>query len=262
MTSNETTGDTKMSDLKRCTCPTCKQPEKPATLEYFRVHKLGRNGLNPSCRDCERDRNRKRASTPKGREHGRLRARKYREAHREEILERGRQRYAANPERHRAARHKYRAENHEKVLASLANWRAQNRQHERDYRVANRNASRARCHLRRARKLRALPSWQSPEAVADFIATRWAWAAFMGVSESAVHLGHLVPLKGHRDLDGKRVHAVTGLHCLDNLTWQLAAENLKQGAKINEALLNPVNILDYDVLLPGGHVLAIRITDD
>ena len=33
--------------------------ELPATTEFFTTHKLGKYGLNPSCRKCERERNRK-----------------------------------------------------------------------------------------------------------------------------------------------------------------------------------------------------------
>ena len=54
-----------------------------------------------------------------------------------------------------------------------------------------------------------------------------------------VHLAHLVPLKGYREIDGKRTHAVTGLHVLENLEWMLATSNLSQGSKIDEALLDP-----------------------
>lgn len=75
----------------------------------------------------------------------------YAEANREKILARKKRYYAANKERCADYNRVYRARNVADRLARLAAWREQNKDHMREYKKANKVASRIYRHNRRAR---------------------------------------------------------------------------------------------------------------
>lgn len=76
----------------------------------------------------------------------------YDAANRERINSERKAKRAANPEKARAIVTKYRKANREITNASSAKWRERNADHERQYRIANRDNSNARSRGRRAQK--------------------------------------------------------------------------------------------------------------
>lgn len=47
--------------VKKCQCPTCSEPVKPATLENFYAHKTTRDRLSHYCKPCHRAQMREKA---------------------------------------------------------------------------------------------------------------------------------------------------------------------------------------------------------
>lgn len=122
--------------LKRCT--KCGE-EKPATLEYFWKHNLGKHGLDPQCKRCRHD---KRQAN---REQLAQKDREKYQRNREHIMQRRRQHYAKNRERIAKETQKYRASHVEQIARQKQSWYEQNP-----------HTWKAASQRRRARK-RALP---------------------------------------------------------------------------------------------------------
>ena len=280
-----------MDDHKRCSkCGV----EKPRDRKHFTTDKRRSDGLRSQCRSCEAkyraankegiaERARKYYEAHKehlakyqrdhredNKERIAERKRKYYEANKGHILERVRSYREANPDKVRASNRRYRAtpagreahraSNH-RYLATPEG-REVRRESKRRYRAEHLEAGRVHGARRRALKHNALPPWETSANLTDFEATRWAAAGFLGVSESALQLGHIVPLKGYGYIDGKRQHVVCGLHTVANLEWQTVEENLSQGSKLDESLLSSTPCVDWDVHMDSGHVLRIRHTND
>jgi hypothetical protein len=115
------------------------------------------------------------------------------------------------------------------------------RKKSRKWALANPEKCRAQRQLRRATKLGQTPPWACPVELEDFEAGRWFAEAFLG---GPVHLGHGVPLKAYGYIDGKWARVASGLHCVANLIWQTTPENLGQYAKLDAAVLHPVNAFE------------------
>lgn len=119
-----------MSDVSLKTCTKC-SCEKPATNEFFSKHKLGKSGLNPRCRVCERARKREyEAANPDKR---RAIKRRYREKNHDRVIDMERAaakaRYWADPEKARANRTAWRLANPEKFLAGMRLWYSKNKEY-------------------------------------------------------------------------------------------------------------------------------------
>lgn len=120
-----------------------------ATLEFYPKHKLGKNGLSPSCKTCKGASNRLWiANNPDKRRAIKKRSREKNYAH---VIESGRAacsaRYWADPEKARAQSSAWRAANPEKFRAGMRRWYAENKEHSaragREWAAANKEKARA-----------------------------------------------------------------------------------------------------------------------
>ncbi|WP_145997175.1 hypothetical protein [Ralstonia mannitolilytica] len=139
----------------------------------------------------------------------------------EAFLERERKRYHSDPEKQKARRDRYRAENLEKARAASNRYRQQNldklRAIARKWAQENPDRHRANRARRRAHELRATPGWASREAIlAIYVAAR----SLEEASGKKMHVDHIVPLQHP---------LVCGLHCESNLQIVDDLTNRKKG---------------------------------
>jgi hypothetical protein len=170
-------------------------------------------------------------------------SRRYRRAHPEKVRESKRMCRLAHPEKinekSREKSRKYRQAHPEKIRSSNLGWRQAHPEYfskaARKYREAQPESIRSKIARRRASKVTSTPTWETSANLAAFERTRWVFAALQGVDESDVHADHVIPLRASRTINGKRTRVASGLHCVDNLTWKLAAENVRKGASLDHA---------------------------
>lgn len=169
--------------------------EKP--FEEFHKDKAGRDGHRPECKPCKRKLDqawnqrtaKQRAKVKK----------KYRQENKEKI---------------RAYNNEYRKKNPEKVREIKKRERIKNAERYREYEKRTRPQHAAREAKRRAKKLKATPSWADITGI----------ELFYMMCPEGYHVDHIVPLQGKN---------VSGLHCLANLQYLPAQENLRKYNKFN-----------------------------
>jgi len=135
---------------------------------------------------------------------------KYREKHREEILLYNKEFYKANKEKVQAKNRAYREANREKVYAKNREWKKNNPENQKRYRKNNRGIFTAIQAKRRARILKATPSWVNLEAIKNIYVC----------CPKGYHVDHIVPLQGKN---------VCGFHVENNLQYLKAKENMRKG---------------------------------
>ncbi|MEZ5935346.1 MAG: hypothetical protein R3F54_26170, partial [Alphaproteobacteria bacterium] len=186
-----------------------------------------------ACVACKRRANGQRYATPEA-------AERTREAARRWLSD------PANARRNRLNNRRWSAENRDAYLEASRRWRREHQEHAREtcrrWREENRDRAReaslrwarenpekatARSQRRRARKLRAMPDWLSPEQ-RDEIEAVYAEARRL-TEETGVehHVDHIVPLKGRN---------VRGLHVPWNLKVVTAEENLRKGNRLDASV--------------------------
>ena len=107
--------------------------------------------------------------------------------------------YAANAERHKEMRDKWREENREEVRVYNDKWRRAN---------LKRACAHSRAHT--LRKQRAMPIWANREAIQRFYEMR----------PEGMQVDHIIPLRGK---------LVSGLHVETNLQYLPGVENNRKG---------------------------------
>lgn len=158
----------------RRTCTKCGR-EFPATLDYFYKQSSGLYGLNSRCKACHCESTRESALARNPETNREYQAR-HREAHREQLNERARQRRAENPQVHRERDRRYRERHPEKAKETQRESKRKARRINPDkFRVYDRAYSKTPKgrlndsvvgHIKRARK-RALPH--------DFTVADWQY---------------------------------------------------------------------------------------
>jgi hypothetical protein len=106
--------------------------------------------------------------------------------------------YAANKEKHKVLRDRYRAKH-----------RAEIRVYNRAYRLAHLGLYTAHSRAYTLRKQRAMPTWADKAEIQRFYAAR----------PEGMHVDHIIPLRGK---------TVSGLHVLENLQYLPGIENNKK----------------------------------
>ena len=127
-------------------------------------------------------------------------------------------------ERNKASGAKFRASNREREATRLRDFYLANkparRAAETKWRTANKSVHNRIQADRRARKLKATPTWADRKYIALFYELARLESERLGVE---VHVDHIVPLKSSR---------VCGLHCEHNLQLLVASENLKKSNRV------------------------------
>jgi len=144
----------------------------------------------------------------------------YREANKEDIAVKTKAYREANKENIAAAHKAWYAANKEDILVKTKAYREVNKEDilvkAKAYYEANKPAYFARAARRRATKLNATPLWCETELIKEFYANR----------PEGYHVDHIVPLQHP---------LVCGLHCIDNLQYLTAEENLSKSNKFEVA---------------------------
>lgn len=148
------------------------------------------------------------------RDKARARIRKHIDSDRDAYLKKRAEYYRMNCDALRVQSERWRAENKQRLLASVRAWRKRN------------PASRAaQTSARHARKLNATPKWADLAAIRAIYARCAEITASTGVPH---HVDHIVPLRGKN---------VSGLHVPLNLRIIPAAENLAKSNRFCESLV-------------------------
>lgn len=86
--------------MKTKVCSKCKK-ELPATTEYFAVHRSTKSGLQPNCKECAREYDKKYYENNKTKrlEYGREYSRRYRRDNKEKIADYNKKYYKEKKER-------------------------------------------------------------------------------------------------------------------------------------------------------------------
>lgn len=198
-----------------------------------RGHVAERSVSTRACAECERERTRNWARENKDKrsayiEENRAAMRDWtREVwyaeNRDKIAEQKRNRYAANPQKHRDRRKKYYWANRDVQLQKNLEWRVSNKDWLADYLNGNLHVWAKRTAARRARKLKATPAWLS-EGQLDAIRKIYSECAMLSKQTGiAHHVDHIVPLKGR---------LVCGLHVPWNLQILTALDNLRKNNRL------------------------------
>lgn len=206
----------------------------------FPISKKNKDGRLGACKTCTlADQRARYAAKP---EYAAKNA-AYREANREEILEKRRAKYAADPSIHRAKTAAYIETNREevnsrkrdayvrdreKISARFKKYATENvdklraaRQEKRDqikarhqiWLASNRHVRAASRSRRRAAKMKAAPAWADKQKIQEF----YFAARFLSmVTGEWYHVDHVVPLQSK---------IVCGLHCESNLAVVTSREN-------------------------------------
>ncbi len=137
-------------------------------------------------------------------------------ANRERCLARDAAYRATHLEETRARHAAYRAGNRVKVQAARDAWRAANPAAKREWDHANPDRNRANVAKRKARRMRATPSWANEFFIAEAYRLAALRTKMLGYSW---HVDHIVPLKSK---------LVCGLHVEHNLQVIPGVENLRK----------------------------------
>ena len=174
----------------------CKKCGEVKGAEGFNKNNLAKDGLQSSCKSCDKTR----------------KAAHY-EANKAEILA-------------KLAEYRSRPEVKAEILAKQAAYyeatKAERQAQGAAYRKANPEKTRARCAKRRAAKIERTPNWLSKYEL-DYMTSIYAIAGqAQKIEGEEKHVDHLVPLRGED---------VSGLHVPWNLVLVPAIDNMKKGNK-------------------------------
>lgn len=152
---------------------TCKACNITQSLENFSAHKSCKEGKRWQCKSCESSRMSKYRQTPEGRANRNTAKKRYLQTEKGKLNKRKEVR-------------KYQLTENGKAT------------------------SRATSAKRRAKKLKATPSWADLEAIKEFYKN----------CPEGYHVDHIIPLQGKE---------ICGLHVLNNLQYLPAKENISKG---------------------------------
>lgn len=223
--------------LQTKTCTKCGS-EKDATVEFWNVHKLGKFGLNPACKDC-------RKKSEAARRANGLVAQKqaaWRASHKKEMREymavwlisnAGRKRVAdaAYHASHRQQANTGRSERYMKDRVGhyfkAREWVKKNpdlaRKYAREWAHRNKEKVLARCRFRQAAKMARTPQWLTLQQVREMAGFYRASKNASERSGVAHHVDHIIPIHWKK---------VSGLHVPWNLRVIPASENMSKGNRI------------------------------
>lgn len=231
-------------------CSKCKQTKD---FSLFSKDKGRKDGFQPSCKDCHKKylaenklkiqisrRNHyfanKEILLEKSKQHRdsnkeklKIRSLNYYSKNREKILSKTKSYRESNKDVIAEQQKLYYAENKEKLLAYNSEYRELNndeiRKQREQYRVTNRSRCAASDARKRAKRLRATPSWLTDEDfdnIQEFYEISRMFKIYTG---QEYHVDHIVPLQGK---------TVCGLHVPWNLQILPAKENLSKHNKFQE----------------------------
>lgn len=183
-------------------CTKCGE-RKPATTEFFHRLKGGAGGLNPCCKECKSEYDRR-----------------YREANRERERERKRRWARENPERDRERKQRHYAKNPEYFKRRYAENREQIQEYNRQWSARNPEYARARKQRRRAREQDAEGSHTAEDIVTQYERQKGRCFWCNEKLGDTYHIDHVVPLvRG-------------GSNWPENIVIACSTCNLSRGAKL------------------------------
>lgn len=181
-------------EQKACTKCGCAKP-----ADAFGISRNHKTGVNPWCKACVN------ASGA---------AWKLKNA--ERVLSKARENYHANRDTR---------------MVQMREWKAENQQARREYRVANRAKLLALVRKRHAAQLQRTPPWADHAKIEAVYVEAEAMRA-LGVE---VEVDHIIPLQGR---------TVSGLHTEDNLRLMIKTDNRAKGNRLL-ADVAPIAIMEY-----------------
>lgn len=209
-------------------CTKCKAEK---SLHEFHRDSNGALGRKSSCKSCVKEKDR--LWHLKNRDKNLRMRKEYRLAHLEESRIKGiawsKEQWKNNRDYASKKASEYRERNKEKIRLRtkehrLANIEKYNKWAKNRY-LSNKHMFFHNNAIRRARKLRATPSWADLEKIKDIYRDRQLLSEMTGVLH---HVDHIIPLQGK---------LVSGLHVGYNLRIIPASENLSKNNKLLEELL-------------------------
>lgn len=191
----------------------------------FSKHKLGRDGLHPSCIQCERVRQREWALENKDRVL--QNSANYRARNRAALFVRQKKWNSENHERNRARRHEQYLLNREKIQAASKLHAQENRTRHNEIKrlwdKRNRGLANAKTARRYASKIKATPAWANMFFVGEIYELAALRTKITGIRWN---VDHRVPLNSD---------VVCGLHWEGNLQVLPRLENIRKSNKLTEA---------------------------
>lgn len=212
-----------MSATKQCTC--CGQVKD---IECFFVVKKGSDKRRPKCKDCMSIESA--GWRNKNPERKKQLDRAYYDNNKEKCLAYSKEWKEKNKERYRKTWEIYYEKNKDIIQTRVAEWAKENkdRSNKIKYKYVKNNKEKYAHYqsLRRAKKLKATPSWLNKKQLQE-IETEYALAKWCtDVLGMSYHVDHIVPLQSK---------TVCGLHVPWNLRVIPATDNIRKGNKYDEA---------------------------
>lgn len=178
------------------TCSKC-LVEKLSTCFY--ANKISHDGLYSGCKECKS-----------------IASKKQYEKNKEKINSMSKKRNSKNKIEKSSYDKTYRTENKDKLSRYYIENREKILNRQKNYQSKNKGKVNALIAKRKARKLKATPSWSETEKIKCI----YEKAAELRSSGLDVHVDHVIPLQGR---------LVSGLHCFDNLQILSAYDNISKG---------------------------------